>query len=294
MNKIPCDIIKDLLPLYKDHVCSEKTMELVENHLPECESCREYLEAMEAELPPVTLPPCSTEQSDGHTSASLALEDIEVFQKIAQKLNWMKVTISFFAVIITIMVISLINTISGEYITKLPIFDKRVAAKDVSVTELYQLKNGDFYITLESDFPCDILSYGSISSPDGKSYMESYDNGQCRLSFEKTSIWGKFFLNHLSYKSFSFVIPYQEILDLDETDGYQSQGSSAIVHTTALICYEGKGNEQLTIWKEGQKIAAAPEMIEQRVLHQQRRQETGIDEQPEISSKYADNILVLY
>ncbi len=35
-------------------------------------------------------------------------------------------------------------------------------------------------------------------------------------------------------------------------------------------------------------------MIEQRVLHQQRRQETGIDEQQEISSKYADNILVLY
>ena len=33
MSKISCDVIKDLLPLYKDRVCSEKSMDLVEEHL---------------------------------------------------------------------------------------------------------------------------------------------------------------------------------------------------------------------------------------------------------------------
>ena len=293
MNKISCDVIKDLLPLYKDEVCSEKSKALIEEHLPECKNCSEYLDALNSELPTVTLTQDGADSKNDDESGSSASEGIEIFLKISRQINWLKV-VGFLSVAITVFVIATTLSLITEYNPELYLFDRRVAAEDIQITELYQLKNGDFYITLESDFPCDILSYGSISSPDGKYYMESYDNGQSRLSFEKTSIWGKFFLNHLSYKSFSFVIPYQEILNLDETDGYQSQDSSAIVHTTALIYYEGKGNEQLTIWKEGQKIAAAPEMIEQRVQHQQRRQETGIDEQPEISSKYADNILVLY
>ena len=37
--KLSCDVIKDLLPLYHDEVCSEETKKLVEEHLKECESC---------------------------------------------------------------------------------------------------------------------------------------------------------------------------------------------------------------------------------------------------------------
>lgn len=39
-----CDVIKDLLPLYIDGVCSEKSIELIEDHLHTCEACKaEYL-----------------------------------------------------------------------------------------------------------------------------------------------------------------------------------------------------------------------------------------------------------
>lgn len=41
--KIPCDMIRDLLPLYYDKVCSEESRQNVEEHLLECESCREEL-----------------------------------------------------------------------------------------------------------------------------------------------------------------------------------------------------------------------------------------------------------
>ena len=44
--KISCEIIKDLLPLYVDGVCSEESKKLVEKHLKECDSCREEYELL--------------------------------------------------------------------------------------------------------------------------------------------------------------------------------------------------------------------------------------------------------
>ena len=35
-----CEIIRDLLPLYCDNVCSEASKKLVEEHIDECAECR--------------------------------------------------------------------------------------------------------------------------------------------------------------------------------------------------------------------------------------------------------------
>jgi len=48
---ISCDIIKDLLPLYHDGVCSEDSKKVVDEHLRHCESCRDELKAMDSKLP---------------------------------------------------------------------------------------------------------------------------------------------------------------------------------------------------------------------------------------------------
>ena len=44
----PCEIIRDLLPLYIDEVCNIETKQAVEKHLAECKKCREYYEAMKS------------------------------------------------------------------------------------------------------------------------------------------------------------------------------------------------------------------------------------------------------
>lgn len=50
--KIHCNIAKDLMPLYIDEVLSEESKTAVEEHLSECEGCREYYRRMhDAELP---------------------------------------------------------------------------------------------------------------------------------------------------------------------------------------------------------------------------------------------------
>ena len=44
--KYNCDLISDLMPLYKDDICSEATKKIVEEHLGECPSCRKMFADM--------------------------------------------------------------------------------------------------------------------------------------------------------------------------------------------------------------------------------------------------------
>jgi hypothetical protein len=44
--KYECDVIEDLLPLYKDGACSTATNKAVEEHLMECEKCKKMLDRL--------------------------------------------------------------------------------------------------------------------------------------------------------------------------------------------------------------------------------------------------------
>ena len=44
--KYNCDVIRDLLPLYQDGVCSEGSALAVEEHLKECKACSDYLSSL--------------------------------------------------------------------------------------------------------------------------------------------------------------------------------------------------------------------------------------------------------
>ena len=60
MNK--CEMIRDLLPLYVDNLCSEETKLLVEDHLEQCPECRKALDNMISEIPSLKIEPPSSEQ----------------------------------------------------------------------------------------------------------------------------------------------------------------------------------------------------------------------------------------
>ena len=46
-NKFSCGVVRDLLPLYRDNVCSEDSRRVVEEHLAMCSECPKILEQME-------------------------------------------------------------------------------------------------------------------------------------------------------------------------------------------------------------------------------------------------------
>ncbi len=290
MKKISCDVIKDLLPLYKDDVCSEKSKDLIEEHLPECEDCREYLDALSSELPPVTLAQDGTAAKNGNESGSSASDGIETLRRISRQINWLKVVVVLSAAI-TVFVVSTAISLVKEYNPELYLFDRRVAVEDIQMTELYQLENGDFYITLESRQPCSPVSYGGIiDSPDNE-YSESYDNGESCLSLEKVSKLEQVFLSRLDSQKYSFVVPAEETVAQEEIfpDDSDFWDFPAAVHKNAFIYYQGKHNKRFTIWKEGQEITQAPASVEKRVQEELEMQEQGTG-----SSSGHEDMLFLY
>lgn len=40
-NKISCNVIIDLLPLYREGICSEDSKVFIEEHFRTCENCRQ-------------------------------------------------------------------------------------------------------------------------------------------------------------------------------------------------------------------------------------------------------------
>ncbi len=53
-SKIPCAVIKDLLPSYAENLTGEETGELVREHLEECPDCKAAYEAMRGAIPSET------------------------------------------------------------------------------------------------------------------------------------------------------------------------------------------------------------------------------------------------
>lgn len=45
MDNRTCDIVKDMMPLYIDGVCSKNSMQMVENHIKACPDCRQIWES---------------------------------------------------------------------------------------------------------------------------------------------------------------------------------------------------------------------------------------------------------
>lgn len=53
--KATCDIIKDLMPLFVDEICSEDSKNLIYEHIQTCKPCKEFLESMKQPLQTIEL-----------------------------------------------------------------------------------------------------------------------------------------------------------------------------------------------------------------------------------------------
>ena len=76
-----CDMIKDLLPLYADDVCSEESRKAVEEHINSCPDCKAELEKLRKN---VTVSP---------------QKDTEVLKRIKKRLRIEKLVVSLISVL---------------------------------------------------------------------------------------------------------------------------------------------------------------------------------------------------
>lgn len=152
-----CGIVKDLLPLYADDVCSIESKKLVSEHLAECESCQKELESYELDV-------IITENTQEK-------EALKKFKKKTER----RVAIKIFSVILAVA-IGIFSTVNVLWLVKGKMsFDKYSA-----VCEDYH-KNGAtggedvLYIEKDNPFGIDTGEFEKITLRVNKPSYLNYD-----------------------------------------------------------------------------------------------------------------------
>ncbi|MFJ7737874.1 zf-HC2 domain-containing protein [Lysinibacillus sp. NPDC097287] len=156
MNKITCNIIKDILPLYYDDVCSEDSKKMIEEHLVGCDGCKSELASIQKdfEMPQVEQ---TKNRADGN-----------VIKNIATFWNRSKVKAFLKGTILTAIACSLIF---GSYYGLFEWNITSIPSSKVEITNVSQLANGDiaYHVDIKDDYYLRHLKYDM--DEDGNFYL---------------------------------------------------------------------------------------------------------------------------
>lgn len=131
--KVPCNVIRDLLPLYHDSVCSPETAALVEEHLKDCDACQEEFHKLQANLLPLPLPVPGKEEQKAQGLA-----------KVKKILRKKRVIVAAIVAAVTIVL-----CYGGYLFLQLPIMGESIeSVHSVSVEE----ETGRLVVGLQSDY----------------------------------------------------------------------------------------------------------------------------------------------
>jgi len=96
MDKIKCEVIRDLMPLVADDVASAESKELVDGHMETCETCRAYYAGMTAQMVRSALP------DDGPTSTFVKFTH-QMEKRVRMKKVLIALTAAFVALCVAIV-----------------------------------------------------------------------------------------------------------------------------------------------------------------------------------------------
>ncbi len=219
-----CEVIRDLLALYHDGVCSDGSKSLVEEHLKNCSACQKELEMMDAELSTAQIQPKSVNSFKAAASA----------WKESKKKSFVKGTI-ITAVICVLLFAGFYGLMQWKCLS--------VSADDIEVTNLSQLSDGSIIFTL------------SMSSNQRSSYVKytTTEDGEFYLTpmhsvIEMTGSMEAYSRYYIFYPSgFKTSEPEYPGIFLPEN---------------VKKIYVGPVGEGTLVWEEGMKVPAASEAVE--------------------------------
>ncbi|WP_303788547.1 anti-sigma factor [Ruminococcus flavefaciens] len=210
-----CDMIKDLLPLYADDVCSEESRKAVEEHINSCPDCKAELEKLRKS---VTVSP---------------QKDAAVLKRIKRRLRIEKLVvglISVFAICVALLIglVYLINSDTSMDMEKYDILN------NVSVTE----HDNAVWLDVKGSAVEFMRVHPTISDTEGKHllYDEDFDRN-------KKNGYG---VTLMQRKIDSFAIARhglpnsieQKLFDLDEKESM-----------TKVFYYDDKNNKEYILWE---------------------------------------------
>ena len=149
----PCGIIRDLLPLYHDDVCSAETRNAVEKHCAGCADCRKILNDLDSMPEPYEM-----------------AKEVDPLRPIQKKWNherkkslWIGLGVAFF-----LMLILIANTVLREW-KCVP-----MGKDDVVVMAVFQTSDGMIHITYDDLYDLNYFSSSVEVGSDGNGYISTY------------------------------------------------------------------------------------------------------------------------
>ena len=247
MAKIPCEIIRDLLPLYQDDICSEKSRNAIEEHIKECESCRTYLKKMEGEIP------IETDKIEGTDEEWKGFREFS--EKVSRKLN-RRIVMACGVVFLICMMLTVVLCSDAFQSYHL----SRIAAKDIKTEEVYQLKDGRLYVHVKSKRRITGLSYPQsgtdtdTNTAAGKDAVGAVREPKNTATYEismDSSINPFARVMYITFKEAAYVIPFEDGQIVTENGTKVSE-----------FDYIGRSGEKKILWQENDEVKQAPERIE--------------------------------
>ena len=255
MSKVSCNIIRDLMVLYEDHVCSEESRQMVEEHIKECEECHRLFQMSEKELPDISL------GKDRREVKSSADELREISRRACKKLE-RKITYRHILIVSIMLVVAVIaSTIWTEWL-KYEI--NVVPSEEIQVTELYELESGDIYCTFKCKDDFIHVNSSGIIVPEGRR-LEDCDDGWQEIYFQYSRpfdppVHELIYGNEISV-IFTKTESSRQFQEKNEDGEWIYSGG--YTHNCTAVYYGRKDKaDKLLVWEEGQEIEPAPEEVE--------------------------------
>lgn len=202
--RISCEIIKDLLPLYHDDVCSNESRIAVDNHLLECDDCKNYLDSINSDF------------IQNNTEKTTEQAKFEILKGIKKKLFRKNVMISAVSVLSAIAVLLGGFFLIFHYQLPIPYKDKLLSVNVASDGAVDIIFNGDDYYS----------SHGLTKTieKDGLKRSVAY-------IYYSDSIWTKYFSKPHNNKVYQFTIGNSIMVDYSKNaKGIQSEEEITAVY----------------------------------------------------------------
>ncbi|GAA0722290.1 hypothetical protein GCM10008905_13630 [Clostridium malenominatum] len=224
MGKISCEIIKDLLPLYYDKVCSNESRITVEEHLTECNSCKKELNKI------------GTDMNLSKETIEQNLRDGNVIKNVAVFLKRSKVK----AFIIGLLGAAALFTIVYLGFTY-PIIT--VPTNIVKITDISQLADGRiaYHVELTDGYKLNALNF----------HMD--ESGNFYITPKRPIIKTKKMTNIPGFGNMHYT--FGDFLKTVYRDKY---GDNAEIKAL----YYGTPKDKILIWKKGMDLPKASEKVE--------------------------------
>ena len=194
---LPCTVVKDLLPLYHDGVVSSDTGELIEEHLEDCESCRNELNSIRAEE---TIEGKIIEQ-DKDTSFKEFRNGVKVLRR-SGTIRGVLIALAALACCFGILVF-----LSNETVVK-------IAPSDLQISDVYRcnlgVNGGDAIVfTYNMDWT------GAYSI----TFKHNSDPGELNILIKRTALGGKMESDERNNRNFYIADDYyKDVFDLTKIE----------------------------------------------------------------------------